>query len=201
VILRKLILLYAKPRVKWYGIAASCCTLYSNFSIVTCLPYWPLLTPNLTCSDTGDAVRFVNSFIYDPTSRHYNFFYNVLWPSHVASLSGSSDLLWSGPLISFDLLLWSASLVASLTSFFDLSFYCRNLPCSVYFPGLVREHLVQGLSFIFNSALASVASESNNSVSVVAGKRYLCRCLGIPSRLLSMLTCLSDVTCILEAVA
>jgi hypothetical protein len=33
--------------------------------------------PNLTCSGTGDAVRFVNSFYYGFTSRHYNFFYNV----------------------------------------------------------------------------------------------------------------------------
>jgi hypothetical protein len=35
------------------------------------------LTPDVTCSGTGDAVRFVNLFYYDDISRHYNFFYNV----------------------------------------------------------------------------------------------------------------------------
>jgi hypothetical protein len=39
----------------------------------------------------------------------------LLWSSDVASLSGSFDLLWSGPLISFDLLLtlrlWSVPLI------------------------------------------------------------------------------------------
>jgi hypothetical protein len=31
----------------------------------------------VTCSGTGDAFRIVTSFIYDFTSRHYNYFYNV----------------------------------------------------------------------------------------------------------------------------
>jgi hypothetical protein len=39
-------------------------------------------------------------------------------------------------------------------------------PLIVELRGQVREHLVQGLSFVFNSALASIASESSNSVSV-----------------------------------
>jgi hypothetical protein len=38
-------------------------------------------------------------------------------------------------------------------------------PLIVELRGLVREHLVQGFSFVFNSTLASVASGSNNSVS------------------------------------
>jgi hypothetical protein len=39
-------------------------------------------------------------------------------------------------------------------------------PLIVELRGLVREHLVQGFSFVFNMVLASIASESNNSVSV-----------------------------------
>jgi hypothetical protein len=42
---------------------------------------------------------------------------------------------------------------------------CWNLSLIVELRELVLEHLVQGFSFVSNSALASVASESNNSVS------------------------------------
>jgi hypothetical protein len=90
--------------------------------------------------------------------------------SDVASLIGSFDLLsrcasdrflWS-PLT---LRLWSVPLIRCLLS-------RSTLLSRSYLTGTRTP--VQGLSFVFNSALASVASESNNSVSVrCRGKRYL----------------------------
>jgi hypothetical protein len=71
------------------------------------LEYWVNETYSLLyafvcfCSVTGDAVRFVTSFIYDFTSRHYNYslqcalFISVL----ILYLGWSSDLLWSASLV------------------------------------------------------------------------------------------------------
>jgi hypothetical protein len=75
---------------------------------------------NVACSGTGDAVPCVNSFYYDFTSHHYNFFYNVR-----SSLPGWFFIL-IGPLIAGFLVaaliwfLWSAPDVASLIGSFDL---------------------------------------------------------------------------------
>jgi hypothetical protein len=66
-------------------------------------------------------------------------------------------------------LLGSSSLIACMLLFSALILLLLNVeiyPLIVELRGLEREHLVQGLSFVFNSALASVASESNNSVYV-----------------------------------
>jgi hypothetical protein len=68
----------------------------------------------VTCSGTGDAVRYVTSFIYF-TSRHYNFFLQFAlitstlilylgWSSDCCLLGCCSNLtlrLWAVPLISF----------------------------------------------------------------------------------------------------
>jgi hypothetical protein len=62
----------------------------------------------------------------------------------------------------FDWLILSAS--TALLGWFFLS--VEISPLIVELRGLVWEHLVQGFSFVFNSALASIVSESNNLVSV-----------------------------------
>jgi hypothetical protein len=63
----------------------------------------------------------------------------------------------------------SRSLLTASSLLLNVEIY----PLIVELRGLVQEHLVQGFSFVFNSALASVASESNNSVSVVARTCFL----------------------------
>jgi hypothetical protein len=67
------------------------------------------------------------------------------------------------------LLLWLIlpASTALLGSFF---LNVEIFPIIVELCGLVREHLVQGFSFVFNSTLASVASEPNNSVPVHCGE-------------------------------
>jgi hypothetical protein len=64
----------------------------------------PLKTPNVTCSGCWRRrsvyyfVLFITSLVVTTIT-----FYNVRWPSDVVSLSGSFDLLSSGPLICSDL--------------------------------------------------------------------------------------------------
>jgi hypothetical protein len=55
--------------------------------------------------------------------------------------------------------------IASSHCFCSFLLNVKISPLIVELRGLVREHLVQGFSFVLNSALASVASGSNNSVS------------------------------------
>jgi hypothetical protein len=105
------------------------------------LGYWTTSEhQNLTCSGTGDAVRFVNSFCYDFTSRHYNLylqcalFTSVLtlylgWSSDCWLLGCCSDTLtlrlWEIPLISSDRVLWSPLICAwyCVSGFIFLGFY------------------------------------------------------------------------------
>jgi hypothetical protein len=81
-------------------------------------------------------------FIYDLTSRHYNHSYNET-RTRLSALSRS-------------LLTSSIALLSRFSyAFLNVEIY----PPIVELRGLVRKRLVQGFSFVFNSALASVASE------------------------------------------
>jgi hypothetical protein len=154
---------------EWY-MAHTSCRLY----LLYCNVYGLLKTP----------LGFLIWFIYDSTSRHYNLFYNVLWPSDFASLScsGSSALvLWSlwiwsslicvGP--SLDLLLlsacWSAFcdlLWPVFCVFCDLSSVFCLVCVFVYLLPLKRvlaPRKEDTMSWGFIS-LVSVAANSNNSV-------------------------------------
>jgi hypothetical protein len=91
----------------------------------------------------GLLVRFNTNF----TSRHYNYFYNETRTTPCSQLPRQ-------------LLALAQCLLLRLILIVEIS------PLIVELRGLVREHLVQGFSFFFNSALASVASESNTSFSV-----------------------------------
>jgi hypothetical protein len=120
---------------------------------------WPLLNTNGDVLGTGDVVRFVNSFIYDSTCRHYNLFLQcalTLW----RCVSERSWFLCSGPLISFDLFL------------------------SAFRSGLVwSRYLLQsgGLEDTFLKGFLSRVSED------CCGFQQF-GCVGIPSRWLAMFT-------------
>jgi hypothetical protein len=141
-------------------------------------------------------------FIYDYTNRHYNYFYNVrsslpCWffilvgPLIAGFLVAAltlrlrsvplicrwvSDLLWS--------MLWSTSV------FILLCFYFLP-PWNRVLAPRIEDTLSKG--YLWSSTqrwLMLLRNPTILSLSVVARRRYLSRCLGIPSRWLAMLTSL-----------
>jgi hypothetical protein len=81
---------------------------------------------------TGDASRFVTSFYYDFTSRHYNLFLQcalTLW----RCVSERSWFLYSGPLISFDLVFSDLLLISPFDLLLSVSLISSSQMC-LYLP-------------------------------------------------------------------